>query len=289
MLRDVTSGECRVTLEIGAQIVSLDTPSESVEPPLQARPRPAREFVGAAVLAFKAKRFDDALYAAVELASQAGHGSYPGKAALLRRWTEAALRAGVGGEGVEVLAAAGRLGGLEPGAWPADLAARTQARVASFLADETSAKPLGFYSATEALAAIFRQDRMLMTRLEDPAGADALGALLAAEPELDRAYQAMLALAAGITNPPAAGRASVRPPVGDAALSILVPSRAHETDLLLRLYGDRPIPAGFDLAEELARQIESGELPLAPRPDSGWYAGGGGGSSLPDGKIARWP
>jgi hypothetical protein len=52
---------------------------------------------------------------------------------------------------------------------------------------------------------------------------------------------------------------------------ILPPSRSHESDHVLRLYRDRPIPDGFDLAEEVARRVEGGSLSLAPREDSGWY------------------
>jgi hypothetical protein len=49
------------------------------------------------------------------------------------------------------------------------------------------------------------------------------------------------------------------------------PSRAHETDLIMKLYGDRPIPEGFDLMNELVARIRSGELQLKPTEQSGWY------------------
>ena len=43
------------------------------------------------------------------------------------------------------------------------------------------------------------------------------------------------------------------------ALSFFPASRAHETDLVKKLYGDRPIPEGFNLVEEMVRRIRSGE------------------------------
>jgi hypothetical protein len=54
-------------------------------------------------------------------------------------------------------------------------------------------------------------------------------------------------------------------------LSFLPPSRAHETDLIKKLYGDRPIPEGFNLADEMIKRIRAGTLELKPTPASGWY------------------
>ena len=49
------------------------------------------------------------------------------------------------------------------------------------------------------------------------------------------------------------------------------PSRAHETELVKKLYGDKPIPEGFSLIDEMIRRIQAGQLPLRPAADSGWY------------------
>ena len=38
-----------------------------------------------------------------------------------------------------------------------------------------------------------------------------------------------------------------------------------------QLYGNRPIPEGFDLADEMIRRIRDGSLKLAPTETSGWY------------------
>ena len=38
-----------------------------------------------------------------------------------------------------------------------------------------------------------------------------------------------------------------------------------------KLYGDRPIPEGFNLVEEMVRRIRSGKIDLTPTASSGWY------------------
>jgi len=87
-------------------------------------------------------------------------------------------------------------------------------------------------------------------------------------------YAAMLELAARLTNPLV--RPDLRPlaagkPAVERAYAFLPPSAAHETNLIKKLYGDRPIPDGFNLADELIRRVREGKLSLEPRPESGWY------------------
>jgi hypothetical protein len=65
-----------------------------------------------------------------------------------------------------------------------------------------------------------------------------------------------------MTNPDAAGSGRPR---------IFYPSRSPEGELVERLFGDRPIPEGFDLVDEVAARVDAGTLSLAPRDDSGWY------------------
>ena len=54
-------------------------------------------------------------------------------------------------------------------------------------------------------------------------------------------------------------------------LALFPPSRAYETDLVKKLYGNKPIPDGFNLADEMVQRIQAGTLSLTPRKDSGWY------------------
>jgi hypothetical protein len=46
---------------------------------------------------------------------------------------------------------------------------------------------------------------------------------------------------------------------------------AHETEIIKKLYGNRTIPDGFVLVDEMIRRIRAGTLDLEPRPESGWY------------------
>ena len=49
------------------------------------------------------------------------------------------------------------------------------------------------------------------------------------------------------------------------------PSRSYETDLVKKLYGNKPIPDNFNLAEKLIEEIKAGSIDLTPRENSGWY------------------
>lgn len=64
-------------------------------------------------------------------------------------------------------------------------------------------------------------------------------------------------------------RGSADPP--DKDIRFFPPSVAHETEIAKKLYGNKPIPEGFTLVEEMIRRIREGELGLTPRPESGWY------------------
>jgi hypothetical protein len=57
----------------------------------------------------------------------------------------------------------------------------------------------------------------------------------------------------------------------DKGIAFFPPSRAHETDLVMRLYGDKPIPDGFSLVDEMIRRIRDDRIDLRPKPQSGWY------------------
>ncbi len=243
---------------------------------------PAREaFVPAAALAFKAKQFDDGLYAAVELARDRGLGRCPDKGALV-----AELLAGVLGRpqgtgrlpAAVLLAAALELGG-EPPPVEAAVARRAAERVEQFMKVPRLSRPIGFYTWNPELERIFRRDRMLQSKLEPPAAARQLAAVLAADEDLRRDYGALLELDARLTNPFTA--ADLRPAAaalaaGDesrlpADIRLFPPSRSHETELVEKLFGDKPIPEGFDLADALIERIRSGAIDLQPGQDAGWY------------------
>ena len=277
MIREVRQDGFTVRLDLSNQVLAVDAPIDKEREPKRAEPDLAPVpvlfdgFVSASVLSQKAKLFDDVLYAAVELAAQEGKGAFPSKVRFLRDWAKAALSAAEHGEATRVLLAACSLGGTAVPTVPSRLAKDVRQLTESFLHDERRSTPVGFYTDRSDLIAIFRQDRMLMTELQDAAAADSLASLLRMDRKLEAAYDQVLALGARMTNPPRADAGSLLQSSEATPRKILPPSRSHEADLVVKLYGDRPVPEGFDLAEEVIRRIESGSLSLAPRADSGWY------------------
>ncbi|HUT11690.1 MAG TPA: hypothetical protein VMY42_14410 [Thermoguttaceae bacterium] len=259
----------------------------TIEPTLD-RLAPGR-FVSASVLAQKAKQFDDGLYAAVDLAAQRGAGDFPAKADLLKAVARALVEsdpAELGSVPGVLLGAAG-LGKLDPEI-PADFQPGVQETLDRFLEDELRSKPIGFYTWSDELSAIFQQDRLLQTKLDADAGIEAVVKILHADRNLRTAYEQYLTLVSRLTNPlvdpdsntprldpdlrgPLAALDRGRVDVPPQGVAFFPPSRTHETRLVMQLYGDRPIPDGFSLVDEMIRRIRSGDLDLKPTDVSGWY------------------
>ena len=84
---------------------------------------------------------------------------------------------------------------------PACVAKRAQATRDAFLADKLRSKPMGFYTWSDHLGTIFRQDRLLQEKLEGAEGILALRAVLDRSPQLLKSYEAVLRLNARLTNP----------------------------------------------------------------------------------------
>ncbi len=276
--REIHAGDWCVRLDIGRQVLRLEVPEAVADwrhrgrrqagpPLLPLLPLTADGPVSAATLLLKSKQFDDRLYAAVELAAQKWAGRFTGKAWLLRSLAES-LAAGVPDAAMgaaTAVHAACELGGL-PVSLPTVLNDAVRCATADFLRDVRLSRPLGFYSWTPVLSAIFHQDRFLQQPL-DPETADSLIRALQQTPGAQDAYEACLRLAARLTNPPK------NPGLRDAdkRLPFFPPSSSHEVALFELLYEDRAIPEGFDLMAELIRRVRSGEVDLNPTDQSGWY------------------
>src|SRR5262245_30234806 len=88
VIRELEEDGVRVKLDLGPQILELDAPDEKRrrEPALSPTPSLRSSMLSAAVMAQKAKQFDDALYAAVERAVQRGFGSVGAKSEWLCAW-----------------------------------------------------------------------------------------------------------------------------------------------------------------------------------------------------------
>ena len=234
-------------------------------------------FISASVLAQKAKQFDDGLYAAVELAAQRGAGNFAGKASLLLSIANSVNQQPPSQAMVTVLAG-GKLG--RPAMdLPAVARQPVQQAIDAFLQNEVRSKPIAFYTWTDELAAIFQQDRMLQTELEDKAGTEAIIKALSRDRNARTTYEAYVALVSRLTNPlaypdlreqlAALDRGRLNAPA--KGIYFFPPSRAYETDLVKKLNGNWPIPGGFSLIDEMIKRIQAGKLKLLPTADSGWY------------------
>jgi len=239
-------------------------------------------FASSAMLIQKGKQFDDGLYAAVEVALQNGLGPVAGKKNWLPRLAGEVDARG-GGVPLAQLFAAVELGGnsAKP---PSALTRIMDAELKSFLADEKRSKPLGFYSWSNELENIFRQDRMLQSPLEvqvHSKGINAIAHALATDAEARKSYEQILRVNERLTNPlKGPGYRVLLAGVDAGKLPSLAPtdtvsfipsSRSPEADLVMKLYGNSPIPEGFDLMKEVIARLKDGKLSFEPQNDSGWY------------------
>ncbi len=277
-----------VTLDLSHQVLRLDIPEEydfgdlreapktKLFPSFADAPVDASLFAPAAALALKAKQFDDGLYACVELAAESGLSPVRGRTELILQLLQALVTES-DGAAASLLTAAAQLGGQQPQV-SGEVAQQADALRQEFLANELRSKVLGFYTWSEELARIFQRDRMLQAEIKEPA-ARALASALAQNDELLRTYGWHLHLAEKLTNPlvwdhlldPATALKEGRIPIFSQRMSFFPPSRAHETELIKKLFENRPIPDGFDLAEEMIKRLQDGSLDLSPTSASGWY------------------
>ncbi|MHC4945884.1 MAG: hypothetical protein ACYTG7_22960, partial [Planctomycetota bacterium] len=294
-MRIIEEGGYRVELDLSSQILGLCMGEESGFDPgndaisiaptltdLAARPDEGNPLVSGAVMAQKAKQFDDGLYAAIELAAQHGAGAFHGKAALLRNLLpELSRHEADQVQGIDsLLFGAAELGGLNV-SMPDLLRERVRITLDEFLQDELRSKPTGFYSWSEALKGIFQQDRLLQQKLEDPAAVQVLAGLIHADPENRTIYEEYLRLVSKLTNPFVPESPDLRGllrrldkgalELEEDAFHFFPPSRAHETELMKALFTDKPIPEDFNLFDELIVRIRDGRLSLSPKEESGWY------------------
>ena len=241
----------RVSLDREPQRLRLDV--EAPDFPFLQESLPLSEtHVCAGELMYRAKQIDDGLVAALELAAQRGLGKLQAKSKLL---LELAKRSAD-----PLLHAACILGGLKKAGGFFSRKGPGQDEAKALLADQGKTKPLGFYTWSKELQQLFRQDRALQEELDAPAVLQ----VLRAAPELMRAYQAQLRFAARIANPPAE-------PDLFAGGRFLPTARAPERTLGLALYGNAPIPEGFELMRELVARVRGGKIDLTPGATSGFY------------------
>jgi hypothetical protein len=247
----------------------------------------------------------------VELAAEDGsQGSLVDKRGLLndllsellsRATSGAAAEQPLAGEAAEQIAAALRLGGATT---PASVPSGAPALIQRFEADSFSSRPIGFYSWTPELSAIFQQDRFLQSpdSVRPSFGAfAAMAAALNGSPTLPSRYGQVLALYSGLTNPffnrpvqdllslvpDGAALASLGPiqsaftaahpetsasdPGCAAHLAFVPASDSPEVKLYRTLYCTGALSPSANLLDVLIQKITSGAIDLTPTGSSGWY------------------
>jgi hypothetical protein len=288
-MRRVQGSGYTVKLDPSKQLLRLEIPEDRsygsrrgqlaapISPKLQVD---SDKFISASVLAQKAKTFDDGLVAAVELAADSGLGRLPGKAELISAAAKELNASDLAQAGMppQVIFAAEQFQS-SPMVVPTSIQSAVKALLEAFQADELRSKPIGLYSWTDRLAAIFRRDRILQSELRGRQGIELLARTLRDNPRIREGYDTHLQLASQMTNQ-FSGRDlrevvseidRKQPVTVEKGIYFFPPSVSHEAELIKRLYGNRPIPPGFDLMEELIRQVQAGNLALRPGQNSGWY------------------
>lgn len=278
-----------VVLDTSQQVIALAVPEDiqmsdeekrfsAPLAPSLAQASKSKGFVSASMLALKAKQFDDGLYAAVELGADRGLGECPSRRQFLSDLADelyGRLEQPGSRQALALLGAASQLGG-QPIDLPDAAAERAADLKKEFLGEPVRSKPIGFYTWSRELSGIFQRDRLLQVPL-DVDVSEVFTQILLENPRLTDVYRAELALPQRLTNPfayPAllpASDVTNKPFAANQRPALFPPSRAYETDLIKKLYGDRPIPGDFSLADEMIRRIRTGDLDLKPGDDSGWY------------------
>ena len=231
----------------------------------------------------KVKDFSDRAMAAMDLAAQRQLEQLGGgRQAFLEGVLAALLEAGAP-EAAAYVAASLLLSGNDP-ELPDDVATLARKLKERFLDDALASKPVGLYTITEALEAVFQQDRFCQQDIKVILGPEiafkvafAVNAALRQNPALAAHYQALLDLQAKITNPPADHHrvlndyapgdfASETPPI-----SLFPPSDSKENALFRIAYRGAPDLPQENIMNRFIRAIQSGEADLTPDEDSGWY------------------
>ncbi len=244
------------------------------------------DFVSASILSAKAKQFDDGLYAAAEIAMQEGLPGVLGKKMFLSALLGALKDLGAPSIPQQeeewsraFIVAASSLGGqdLDEDARVTELSQKIKE---VFLQEPLRSKPIGFYTWNDELAKIFRQDRLLQTKLEKSAAL--VRAIRKKAGQAKDFYFKYLAFIEKMTNPFPSDVTDLRRCIEDPLTTcgsgepkktvvFFPPSRSYETDLVKKIYGNKPIPDSFNLAETLIKEIKAGSIELTPRENSGWY------------------
>lgn len=280
-----------IQLDLSTQVLGLDIREDvgfgdeesRVEAPVYATiasiPRKSADFASASILFAKAKQFDDGLYAAVEYLCQDGTDNFTGKRRMLRLIADA-LKTLEGEADREsflycrgYICAAAALGGQTIKTTKEEKVKAAKI-TSAFLSNQLISKPISFYTWTEHLSKIFRQDRLLQQKLDSEKNIRLLARGVSKNDAAVTAYRAYLSFVRKMTNPfppEYCDLSRVEKIDKEITYSFFPPSRSIETELIKKLYKNKKIPEGFSLIDTLVEKIREREIDLAPGDDSGWY------------------
>ena len=212
--------------------------------------KPYDSFVPAAVLLAKSKQVDDRIVGTLERLISRGFEGNIGRRAFIEKLNKKVS--------IPHLLASAQLAKSDD---IDGLGADAKKIVKEFLQDELGSKPLGIYSQDEELRRIFFADRLLQHET-NKADLHALRSAVSSDEELFSFFIKCLEL----TNPLA------KPHILEGGTVLFPPSKSPEVELVKKLYGNSPIPEGFDLIKELITRVRSGNIDLTPTDDEAWYA-----------------
>ena len=234
----------------------------------------------------KGKTIDDGAYAAVEVAAETDFGELAlGKPALIRGVLDAVLRMSPRSAARDHVVAY-----LASALATADQLDRDPSDLGISLNSNVGRKPIGFYTWSPQLEAIYRRDTALQERFDQEqfaAETAILAMAVSSDPLLHGEYMRINALYSAPTNPirgltvddvmvvlPDAGPVTLGDPgvlpavrkLKGPGLALLQPSRSKEMFLLWEAAA-----SGSSSIEELIGAIRHGRIDLTPNEQSGWY------------------
>lgn len=296
VIKEVEKEGYIVKLDLSSQVLSLELPEDKfggsmkgkvkekaaeIYPDLKSLPEGRMNFISAALIAQKTKNFDDGLLSAVESLYQNGADKVKGKKELLKNLLTVLQTMRVKKEDLKAHAKCQALiyNALSLGGYNAKVSKKVKKIAADslkdFLSNKLSSKPIGFYTWNDDLKKIFQQDRYLQRPVQSKKERKIIINALAKEEELSSSYGAALSFIEKINNPFPPEycdfRAGEEKKATRCTYCFTPPSMAHETELIKRLYGGRPIPKGFSLIDALVEGIKAGKITLELKNNSGWY------------------
>ena len=300
-IRIIHEQELEIKLDLSTQVLGLDIIDDREDkdwgelegslsfqkveadlfPTIKSIRRSGTDFVSASILVAKAKQFDDGLFAAVEYLCQKGTESFVSKRKLLQCVAESLK--GLSKE-KEIdkkslnycrgfINAAANLGGQQLSETK-EVQIQADQIKSDFLSNQPQSEPIGFYTWTKDLSKIFQQDRLLQKKIDTDEKIRLLSRGLSKDNNILAAYKTYLSFVEKLTNPfppEYCDLSKLKDIQKKKKYSFFPPSQAHETELIKKLYGNRPIPDGFSLIDAFIQKIQEGRIDLALKEDSGWY------------------